>query len=329
MEYQELKHPSLEEGALLNSITDSACSTIRLVVNKACQLACTWCYEEGIDHKNSKKVLTPETFVRVGAVASKRGFSTMTFSGGEPLLYPDLFRIQKSAADNGMKTYVTTNGVSIERSNAVEQWKNIPNHEVHISLNTVDEKEYRSITRRGLLKNVLRGITRLVDAGIPLKFNTVVSSESDWPKVKKVIDFAGEIGVVVKLLGVHDAQQQPFFQKNVAEMILKNGAEYVARSEGGEVNYGYEQFLVNKTRVHVLDMIYGGGCCDRFQADQCGEGIRYPRIVYTGEVKPCLHQGIGSISNESSDLEIANLLEESRRYIRNLAQKPFYLDSIK
>ena len=79
----------------------------------------------------------------------------------------------------------------------------------------------------------------------------------------------------------------------------------------------------------VLNMLYGGSCCDRFKSGQCGEGIRYPRVVYTGEVKPCLHWGSGIINNDSSDLEIGDILEKAKQFIRGLSTKPYTLDSIK
>ena len=328
MQYRKISLPTLEERSLTESITDSACSTLRLVVNKACQLRCSWCYQEGMDHNSVKPILTPDTFIRIGDIAAENGFSKMTFSGGEPLLYPDLFRVQAAAAANGMKTYVTTNAVSIDGSDAVEQWNNIPNHEVHVSVNTLDEEEYRKITGRHLLKHALKGISLLRDAHIPMKINTVVSSPNDWPRVKRVIDFAGEQETVVKLLGTHDTDSL-FHQKEVAEMLLSHGAEHIATSATGDVNYGYEQFLVDKTRVHVLDMLYGGGCCDRFFSGQCGEGVRYPRITYSGDIRPCLHKSIGKISNESSDSEIRDLLIKSQRFIRNTARVPFFLDPIK
>lgn len=318
-----------ETDKMAAQITGSACSTLRFVVNKECQLKCIWCYQEGIDHGHSKKNLSADTFIRIAQVGKDHGFTKVNFSGGEPLLHPDIFRIQREIARSGTQTYVTTNGALIDRKKAAEVWKTIPGLEVHVSVNTTDEKEYKDITGRSLLPTVLRGITQLVDAGIPFSINTVVSSENDWPTIRRVIDFAGETGTTVKLLGIHDAKQDPFSQKTVAEMVFKNGAQHTASSTGDGVNYGYEQFTVGQTRVHVLNMLYGGGCCDRFKSGQCGEGIRYPRVVYTGEVKPCLHCSSGVINNNSSDREIGDILEKAKQFIAGLSIKPFTLDSIR
>lgn len=328
MEYREITEMRGPEGKLVGSVVENACSTLRMILNKQCQLACSWCYREGIDHGNAEEVLSPDTFVRVVQAAKSQGFKSVNFSGGEPLLYPDLFRVQREASKNGMQSYVTTNGVAIEQSGAVEQWKTIPDQEVHVSLNTVDEEEYRSITGRRVLQSVLRGISQLVAAHIPVKLNCVVPSEAEWPKIKRVIDYAGNMGLTLKLLGVHDAEQPSFSQRAVGEMLLKNGAEHAASSCGGGINYGYEQFIVGQTRVHVLDMVYGGGCCERFRSDHCGEGIRYPRVVYTGEIRPCLHQSMGHICDESPDAEIARILGEAKQFLCKLSILPFHLDSI-
>ena len=112
-------------------------------------------------------------------------------------------------------------------------------------------------------------------------------------------------------------------------MLLREGDEHSDSSSGGGANYGYEQFTLGSAKIHVLNMLYGGGCCDRFQTEECGEGIRYPRVIYTGEVKPCLHLGIGSINNNSSDLEIGGILVAARQFIRKLGVEPYTLDSIR
>ncbi|MDD5041923.1 MAG: radical SAM protein [Candidatus Peribacteraceae bacterium] len=327
MEYSKILDLTGKEGKLIESTVGNACSTLRLIVNKQCQLACGWCYQEGIDHAHSTPELSAETFIRVARIGKRRGFTNVNYSGGEPLLYTDLFRLEREIAAQGFHSYVTTNGVAIEQTGAAEQWKDIPNHEVHVSVNTLDDAEYRNITRRNFLASVLRGLSQLVDAKVPVKLNTVVSSEADWARIKRILDYSGERDLTVKLLGIHDTEQKPFSQKAVAEMLLRHGAEHVTTGEGTGVNYGYEQFIVDRTRVHVLDMIYGGGCCDKFRMEQCGEGIRYPRIIYTGEVNPCLHQTIGKISNESSDQQIEDILEKAKQFLRSLSVPPFHLDA--
>ncbi len=129
--------------------------------------------------------------------------------------------------------------------------------------------------------------------------------------------------------------QKEYFNKNrplfISEgnKVLKNGAQHTASSTGDGVNYGYEQFIMGITKIHVLNMLYGGGCCNRFRLGQCGEGIRYPRVIYTGEVKPCLYSGVGVIKNDSTNLEIGQVLEEAKQFIRGLSVKPFDVVPIK
>src|SRR3989338_5706666 len=104
-----------ETDKMAGQITNNACSTLRFIVNKECQLKCVWCYEEGVDHKQSRKSLSADTFIRIAQVGKNYGFTKVNFSGGEPLLHPDLFRIQREIAVSGIQTYVTTNGVLIDR----------------------------------------------------------------------------------------------------------------------------------------------------------------------------------------------------------------------
>ena len=315
------------EYKVIEHITDNACSTLRIVINKECTLNCEWCYKEGIDHNCSKPRLTIKTLIRCIKLAKKSGFTKINFTGGEPLLYPNLFKIVKAADIIGLNTYVTTNATLFAGIN-LKDWTSLKNHEFHITLNTIDNKEFIRISKEDMLENVLRGIKALLAHDIPLKFNTVVTSEKDWPRIKKVLDFARRFKITVKLLGVHDST---FFksmpQRNVAKMLLDKGARYVGTSTGKAANYGYEQYILNGTRVHVLNMVYGGGCCERYRLGLCGEGIRYPRLVYTGEIKPCLHKSIGIIKNDSTDKEIIDLLRASQNHIQRISSEPYLLDS--
>lgn len=315
-----------KHSSLINNITNNATSTLRVVVNRECTLNCKWCYKEGVDHDNSIPTLTADTFIRAIRIAKDQGYDKINFTGGEPLIYPYLYRIVKEADDLGLKTYVTTNG-TVMGGIELDKWTALKNHEFHVSLHTTNKKEFKDISGEDMHDNVIKGIIALREQEIPFKLNVVVTSKADWPRIRSVLDFAKELNLIVKLLGVHDCSViESMPQKAVGEMLLDNGAEYVKRSSGGSVNYGYSQYDYQGTRVHVLNMLYGGGCCDRYKKGFCGEGIRYPRIIYTGEVKPCLHKTVGVIRNNSTNEEIGGLLGASKDFLNGLSKLPYTID---
>ncbi|MFH0860740.1 MAG: radical SAM protein [Candidatus Altiarchaeota archaeon] len=312
---------------IIDHITENACSTLRIVINKECTLRCKWCYKEGIDHEKNTSQLSTNTYVKAIRVAHDTGFTKVNFTGGEPLLYPDLAKIAHEVEQLGMKSYVTTNA-TVMTGIDWNTWKKLKSHEFHVSVNTIDAQEFQDICGEDMVANVLQAVAYLLDSKIPVKLNTVVSSEDDWSRVAKVIDYAAEKKLIVKLLGVHDVNTfKSMSQREVAEMIVKNGAKHVRTSEGRENNYGYDQYTLNGALVHVLNMIYGGGCCDRYKTGQCGEGIRYPRLVYNGEIKPCLHVTTAIITDKSTKKEIREKLTETQKYVQTISRSPYYLDT--
>jgi MoaA/NifB/PqqE/SkfB family radical SAM enzyme len=73
---------------------------------RRCNLACKYCNEFD---ETSPPVPTAEMLMRIDRLAAL-GLSVLTFSGGEPLLHPDLDQLIRAVRDHGMMASVITNG---------------------------------------------------------------------------------------------------------------------------------------------------------------------------------------------------------------------------
>src|SRR5580704_10894172 len=73
---------------------------------RRCNLACAYCNEYD---ETSPPVPTPEMLNRIDRLAAL-GLSSLTFSGGEPLLHPDLDRLIQRVRERGMLAGLLTNG---------------------------------------------------------------------------------------------------------------------------------------------------------------------------------------------------------------------------
>ena len=83
----------------------------QLVVTRRCNLACGYCNEYD---DFSPPVPTETILARVDHLASLKTAS-ITFTGGEPLLHPDLDRIVAAARAHGMIVTMITNGFKLTR----------------------------------------------------------------------------------------------------------------------------------------------------------------------------------------------------------------------
>jgi cyclic pyranopterin phosphate synthase len=84
-----------------------------LAVTAYCNLRCIGC-RYGRDFMPGSQ-LGLETVLQLLDDAAETGVRTVRLYGGEPLLHPDLPEMVRRTIDNGMKPYVTTNGMLLER----------------------------------------------------------------------------------------------------------------------------------------------------------------------------------------------------------------------
>jgi radical S-adenosyl methionine domain-containing protein 2 len=109
------------------------------------------------------------------------GFEKITFAGGEPTLSRDLPALVREAKAAGMTTMVVTNGTRLHRADWVFGPRR-PLDWVALSIDSVDPLVHRALGRaeRGTAplspERYIRLCTRLREAGVRLKINTVVSA---------------------------------------------------------------------------------------------------------------------------------------------------------
>src|SRR5579862_9374766 len=83
----------------------------QVVVTRRCNLACGYCNEYD---DFSPPVATTDLLARVDHLARLKTAS-ITFTGGEPLLHPELDRVIRAARDHGMIVTIITNGFRLTR----------------------------------------------------------------------------------------------------------------------------------------------------------------------------------------------------------------------
>ena len=149
---------------------------LRLSVTELCDLRCRYCMpEDGICKKPHEEVLTEEETVMAVKAAATLGISKLRITGGEPLVKKNILSIcEKTAAVDGInEVCITTNGILLPKY--ASDLKKAGIRRVNISLDTLDEKKYSYITRRGELKDALSGIGSALKAGFEkVKINVVL-----------------------------------------------------------------------------------------------------------------------------------------------------------
>jgi cyclic pyranopterin phosphate synthase len=154
---------------------------LRVSITEKCSLRCTYCMpEQGLPAIAREDLLTPTEIARlVGIAVRDLGVHDIRFTGGEPLMRPDLSEIlsRSSAVARGASLSLTTNGIGLDKR--IHELVAAGLTRINVSLDTVDRDHFARLTRRDRLPAVFAGIEAAKRAGItPLKINAVLMRDT-------------------------------------------------------------------------------------------------------------------------------------------------------
>lgn len=192
-----------------NSLTDSIGRKIdylRIAVTDRCNLRCVYCMpEDGVPLLNRDEMLTYEELVNAVELLTDMGITKVRITGGEPLVRRDIIklisRIRKIEKLEDIS--LTTNGAFL--SGHVKEIKDAGINRINISIDSLDPKKYKTITRGGDLKAVLDSLEKCINEGFsPIKINTVLSDYVDKQDIEDLIKLSIDKPVVIRFIEMMD-----------------------------------------------------------------------------------------------------------------------------
>lgn len=124
------------------------------------------------------------------------------FTGGEPLLRPDWWRIATHLGELGISTKLITNGLTLG-PDTVAQLEDAGIAGVGVSIDGLEATHDYIRGRAGLFQILVAGIKRVLDAGLPVTVITTVNGLN--------IDELPTLYALLRSLGVNTWQVQPIF----------------------------------------------------------------------------------------------------------------------
>lgn len=176
---------------------------LRVSVIDRCNLRCIYCMpEEGI--KNllpHHEILTYEEILRIIKIASETGISKVRITGGEPLIRKDIVSfIQRLCEIEGVNDIgVTTNGTVLKKY--AKDLYNAGLKRINVSVDSLDDEKFRTITRLGSLKEVLEGIEEAYRVGFnPIKINVVVMKGINDDEIERFAQWSKEAPLQIRFI---------------------------------------------------------------------------------------------------------------------------------
>ena len=157
-------------------------------MTRRCNLKCVHCYAQAKDKAYDNELTTAEGKALIDDLA-RFGSPVMLFSGGEPLMRPDLPEMAEYAVSQGMRAVISTNGTLITKEMA-HTLKAIGLSYVGISLDGMQEIHDRFRAVKGCFEDALEGIRNTQEAGIKvgLRFTINKFNVGDIPAVFDLLE---------------------------------------------------------------------------------------------------------------------------------------------
>lgn len=157
-------------------------------VTRACNLNCIHCYARAVRNRNDAELTFEQGLNLIDDLAAF-GVPVILFSGGEPLMHPDLVKLASHAVKNGLRAVISTNGTLITEQKAAEL-KDLGLSYVGISLDGMEQVNDYFRGRTGAFQDALRGIKNCQAAGLKvgLRFTINKINAAEIPDIFDLLE---------------------------------------------------------------------------------------------------------------------------------------------
>jgi cyclic pyranopterin phosphate synthase len=156
--------------------------------------------EEGMEWTPREELLTFEEIERLAKLLVCRfGIESIRITGGEPTVRANLSRLIEKLAKLEVDLSLTTNGATLPL--VARNLYDAGLDRINISLDTLKQERFKSLTKRDNLQQVLEGIEEAKVVGFdPVKINMVVMKGVNDDEILDFVSFGRENDVVVRFI---------------------------------------------------------------------------------------------------------------------------------
>nr|WP_321502868.1 GTP 3',8-cyclase MoaA [uncultured Dethiosulfovibrio sp.] len=265
---------------------------VRISVTDRCNFRCRYCMpESGVPQLDHSRIMTYEDMLFLCETLVSLGVRRVRLTGGEPFVRKGFvpFLGELRARLPQLSVAITTNGSLVEPF--ADELGKLQLDGISVSLDSLDEADFRDITRCGSLSDVLSGIRALRKYSDKVKLNTVLIKGFNDHQLGDLIDFARSERVLLRFIEFMPLDSSVWFQDSfmsVDHMIdrISDGGGWTREGPSLSPDSGPSVYYRNDRtgqRVGFIAAVSHHFChsCNRL------------RITSDGEVRPCLFSSEG------------------------------------
>ncbi|WP_438425867.1 GTP 3',8-cyclase MoaA [Aquimarina macrocephali] len=172
---------------------------LRISLTERCNLRCTYCMPaDGIQLSPKDHLMTYEEIYTIAKEFVSMGVTKIRLTGGEPLIRKDAALIMEKLSSLPVQLTLTTNGVIVDRF--IDHFKKCGIKTLNVSLDSLDTKKNKEITRRSYFEKVYQNIILLVKEGFQVKVNCVLMKDFNDDEVIDFINLSKNLPVHVRFI---------------------------------------------------------------------------------------------------------------------------------
>lgn len=234
----------------------------------ACNFNCGHCYvPKKYRRIYASRELSSRQYLELFKSMSGSGVFFVGFTGGEPLVRKDFFKIIGSARKQGLQVIIYSNGSLIDKNKA-DGLAELNCNKIEITLPAFDDKIFEKITGVKGLTKVLKAIDLLLKRKVSLALKTCVL-ESNSEEISKITQFCAERKIEYK---------SDFFLAPRLDGTFPNVEGF---STGVRYKTGYREHPGSETCSETSSAIDS-------QVFPCGSGKTQCAVTPDGRLKACV-----------------------------------------
>lgn len=313
-----------------------------------CNLNCLHCHQDSSPACSDPELTTSQAFKVIDNM-SQAGVAILTFSGGEPLLRPDLYDAIERADDRGMLCTIASNGTLITPRVAGKLAKaGIRRVEIGLDGATAEIHDFLR-NKPGSFEATVQGIANCASVGFDELAVTMTQHSKNTNELEATMELAEKLGatrfylnrlipagrgVEASYLDVTPSERirslealygkfHTSIMKGTGLQCYARGMTYYARlgyeRSGGEVFTvsealsGYEKMFQRKFGLEVSKIVRN--LATGFGG--CSAGLTYAGLTASGDLLPCVPAPIKLGNLLEQDLEDIWIHNQLLNYIRD------------
>lgn len=166
-----------------------------------CNFSCRMCYvrktQKEVDCSDCP-VMEYDDWIRIAEEARQLGMLHLLLTGGEPLLWPDFWKLYDQLIDMGFLISVNTNGSLIDED-AIQRFLRRPPKRLNITLYGASDATYKRLCGvDGVYSEISETFKKLKQSGICIKINCSLTPDNA-EDLENIVEFSKEINAPLEI----------------------------------------------------------------------------------------------------------------------------------